>query len=476
MNANLLPLTVGGLSLAVSGCYLNKMADNPNIILIMADDLGLNDLGVTGSDYHETPNLDALAKESMIFTNAYSSAPNSAPSRACLMSGLYTPRHGVYTVNPPDRGVDSKRKYIAIANNDTLEPKFKTIAEELKDNGYKNCHIGKWHLGNIGDKTDPLNRGFDINIGGTHAGAPQSHFFPYAGDAGSAERYPGLEKGTDKEYLTDRLTDEAIRFIKNARLKKQPFFLNLSYFAVHYPIQAPEDLVEKYNNKPKGTYHKDPIYAAMTESLDTNVGRILDVIKKSGLDENTVIIFTSDNGGAEPTTDNYQVRGGKGEPYEGGTRVPLFIRWAGKIQSGTTCDMPVSNIDFYPTFCAFAGIKPSQAVDGLDLSKILQGEKAPTDRTLFWHFPAYLESYTNNGQDFRAYPYTSVRKGDWKLIRVHETDTSELYNLKDDPRETTNLAAVDTEKTLEMEDLLFGWIEEVDAPIPSEPNPDYIPQ
>ena len=280
----------------------------------MADDLGLNDLGVTGSDYHETPNLDALAKESMIFTNAYSSAPNSAPSRACLMSGLYTPRHGVYTVNPPDRGVDSKRKYIAIANNDTLEPKFKTIAEELKDNGYKNCHIGKWHLGNIEDKTDPLNRGFDINIGGTHAGAPQSHFFPYAGEAGSAERYPGLEKGTDKEYLTDRLTDEAIRFIKNARLKKQPFFLNLSYFAVHYPIQAPEDLVEKYNNKPKGTYHKDPIYAAMTESLDTNVGRILDVIKKSGLDENTVIIFTSDNGGAEPTTDNYQVRGGKGEP------------------------------------------------------------------------------------------------------------------------------------------------------------------
>ena len=245
MNANLLPLTVGGLSLAVSGCYLNKMADNPNIILIMADDLGLNDLGVTGSDYHETPNLDALAKGSMIFTNAYSSAPNSAPSRACLMSGLYTPRHGVYTVNPPDRGVDSKRKYIAIANNDTLEPKFKTIAEELKDNGYKNCHIGKWHLGNIEDKTDPLNRGFDINIGGTHAGAPQSHFFPYAGDAGSAERYPGLEKGTDKEYLTDRLTDEAIRFIKNARLKKQPFFLNLSYFAVHYPIQAPEDLVEK---------------------------------------------------------------------------------------------------------------------------------------------------------------------------------------------------------------------------------------
>lgn len=230
MNANLLPLTVGGLSLAVSGCYLNKMADNPNIILIMADDLGLNDLGVTGSDYHETPNLDALAKESMIFTNAYSSAPNSAPSRACLMSGLYTPRHGVYTVNPPDRGVDSKRKYIAIANNDTLEPKFKTIAEELKDNGYKNCHIGKWHLGNIEDKTDPLNRGFDINIGGTHAGAPQSHFFPYAGDAGSAERYPGLEKGTDKEYLTDRLTDEAIRFIKNARLKKQPFFFESFLF------------------------------------------------------------------------------------------------------------------------------------------------------------------------------------------------------------------------------------------------------
>lgn len=476
MKIKILPLTTGVATLINSGCYLNKMAEKPNIILIMADDLGLNDLGVTGSDYHETPNLDAFAKESMNFTNAYSSAPNSAPSRACLMSGLYTPRHGVYTVNPPDRGVASKRKYIAVANNDTLEPKFKTIAEELKDSGYKNCYIGKWHLGNADEKTDPLNRGFNINIGGTHAGAPVSHFFPYAGNAGSSERYPGLEKGKDNEYLTDRVTDEAVSFIKNARLKKQPFFLCLSYFAVHYPIQAPENLVDKYRNKPKGQYHKDPVYAAMTESLDTNIGKILELIKKSDLDENTIIIFTSDNGGAEPTTDNYRVRGGKGEPYEGGTRVPLFIRWTGKVAGGSVCDMPVSNIDFYPTFCAFAGIKPGQNVDGMDLSKILQGEEAPANRALFWHFPAYLESYTNNGQDFRAYPYTSVRKGDWKLIRIHETDTSELYNLKDDPLEETNLATVNIEKTREMENLLFGWIDEVSAPIPREPNPAYIPQ
>lgn len=476
MKTNLLPLTVGGLSLLAGEAYPNKMADKPNIILILADDLGLNDLGVTGSDYYETPNLDALAKESMVFTNAYSAAPNSAPSRACLMTGLYTPRHGVYTVNPPDRGVAGKRKYIAVANNDTLEPEFKTIAEELQENGYKNCHIGKWHLGDTGEKTDPLNRGFDINIGGTHAGAPRTHFFPYAGHTGSLKRYPGLEKGARKEYLTDRITDEAIRFIEEAARKEEPFFLNLSYFAVHYPIEAPKDLIEKYKNKEKGVYHKNPVYAAMTESLDANVGRILDVIEKSGLDRNTVIIFTSDNGGAEPVTDNYRVRGGKGEPYEGGTRVPLFIRWIGKIRGGTVCEMPVSNIDFYPTFCSFAGIRPDGAVDGVDLSRILRGEKAPADRTLFWHFPAYLESYTDNGQGFRAYPYTSVRKGDWKLIRVHETETSELYNLKDDPLEETDLAAVNAEKTEEMEKLLFEWIADVNAPIPREPNPAYIPQ
>lgn len=447
---------------------ISETKDKPNIIFILADDLGWTDLSIMGSDYYETPHIDRLAHEGLLFDNAYSAAANSAPSRACMMTGMYTPRHGVYTVSPPDRGDRTQRKLIAVANNDDVRADFITMAEALQQQDYQCGHIGKWHLGDDEDGTGPLSQGFIWNVGGNRTGAPYSYFYPYC-LPDKSKCHLGLDKGTPGEYLTDRLTEEAVSFIKTH--KDGPFFLHLSHHAVHTTLQAPDSLVNKYRQKTPSKYHSNPVYAAMIEKLDDSVGRICQVIKELGIDENTMIVFYSDNGGMEPVTDNYPLNGGKGTPYEGGCRVPLIIKWPEKIKSNQRTSVPVTGIDFYPTFVNLAHGKVASNLDGKDIFSLVK--KNETNRKLFWHFPAYLESYGDGGKGFRAKPYSSIRSGEWKLIYNHEDQSTELYNLQDDLGETHNLSEAKPSKRNELYKNLMKWIRETHALIPTEPNPYY---
>ena len=382
----------------------NVIGDRPNIVFILADDLGWTDLGVMGSDYYETPNIDRLAAEGLLFDNAYAAAANSAPSRACMMTGMYTPRHGVYTVSPPDRGDRRLRKLIPIANTDDVRADFVTRAEALRQQGYRCGHIGKWHLGDDADGTGPLSQGFIWNVGGNRAGSPYSYFYPYC-LPDKSKCHLGLEKGTPGEYLTDRLTDEAVSFIKSH--KDAPFFLHLSHHAVHTALQAPASVVDKYKNKPVGKYHTNP----------------------------------------------------------------LIIKWPGKIPAGTRTSVPVIGVDFYPTFVHLAKGETSGNPDGRDIFEVVKNKE--TERDLFWHFPAYLESYLNGGKDFRARPYSSIRAGDWKLIYNYEDKSMELYNLKEDLGETRNMAGLNPQKKEELYNKLMKWIDDTHAPVPTEPNPYY---
>ena len=440
----------------------------PNIVFILADDLGWTDLGVMGSDYYETPNIDRLASEGMLLDNAYAAAANSAPSRACMMTGMYTPRHGVYTVSPPDRGDHTKRKFIAIPNTEDVRADLVTMAEALQEQGYQCGHIGKWHLGDDADGTGPLSQGFVWNIGGNRAGYPYSYFYPYC-LPGKSKCHLGLDEGKPGEYLTDRLTEEAVSFMKSH--KEGPFFLHLSHHAVHTALQAPDSLIAKYGNKAPGKYHTNPVYAAMIEKLDDSVGKVCQALEDLGIADRTLIIFYSDNGGSEPVTDNYPLRGGKGMPYEGGSRVPLLMKWAGRIEPGTRSSVPVTGVDFYPTFVTLAQGKAASDLDGKDIFALLKNEDA--DRDLFWHFPAYLESYLNGGKDFRAKPYSSIRSGDWKLIYNYEDKSVELFNLKEDIGESRNLSAINPQKRDELYRKLMRWIEDTHAPVPTKLNPYY---
>lgn len=456
--------TLGALCLTAPLC-----AKQPNILFIMADDLGCTDLGCVGSDFYETPNIDRLAAQGILFDNAYAPAANSAPSRACLMTGLYPPRHGIFTVSPPERGDATKRKLIPIPNKEDVAADFVTLDEALRQQGYVCGHIGKWHLGDDADGTGPLSQGFVSNVGGDRAGAPYSYFFPYK-LPGSDRCHLGLEQGREGEYLTDRLTDEAIGFLRQHR--DGPFFLYLAHYAVHTPLQAPADLVDKYKAKHPGKYHTNPIYAAMIERLDDGVGRLLATLDELGLADNTLVVFCSDNGGSEPVTDNAPYRGGKGTPYEGGIRVPVIMRWPGVFTPGTVSDAPICSIDFYPTFVRLAGGQAPCNLDGVDLFEQLD-EKVPS-RDLFWHFPAYLESYYGPEAGFRATPYSIVRSGGWKLIYYYEDRNIELFHLDDDPYETRNLADECPEKRDELYMKLVKWIEQTEAPMPSLANPLYV--
>lgn len=444
---------------------------NMNLVFIMADDLGLNDTGYTGSDFYETPNIDKLSHEGMVFTEAYSSAANSAPSRACFISGMYTPRHGIFTVSPPDRGDRTKRKLISVPNIEDLSKNITSLGELFKRNGYRCGHIGKWHLGDDNDGTGPLSRGFEINIGGGRVGTPYSYYYPYCDSKNRCHK--GLENGKEGEYLTDRLTDEAVSFIKKSVSDSVPFFLYLSHHAVHTPITAPENIVDKYNKKTKGKYHYNPIYAAMVEKLDNSVGRVCSIIDSLGIKDNTILIFSSDNGGSEPITDNYSVRGGKGMPYEGGNRVPLIIRWHNVTKEGSTSKCPVINIDFFPTFQMYLEDSIDKNLDGIDIYPLLSGKKSNVKRDLYWHFPAYLESYTNP-EDFRAKPYTSIRSGKWKLIYFYEDMRVELYDLDTDMKEEHDLSSKEKYVVDSLKKKLFKWISKVNAPIPTKKNPYYV--
>jgi len=459
---------LGLAALAAPGCAVTAggRKKRPNIIFILADDLGWRDTGFTGSAYYETPHLDRFARDGMTFTSAYANAPNCAPTRACLLSGQYTPRHGIYTVNSSERGDERLRRLIPVPNTRTLDPGVVTIAEALRSAGYATASIGKWHLG-VDPETGPLGQGFDVNIGGNRSGHPGSYFSPY--------KNKHLADGPEGEYLTDRLIEEALAFIEEHR--ESPFFLYLPHFAVHTPIQAREEMAAKYETKNPDGGQDNAEYAAMIESLDRGVGRIVRKIGELGLDGNTAIFFFSDNGGHGKITSNAPLRGCKGMLYEGGIRVPLAVRWPGRVRPGSACDVPVIGIDFYPTLLAMAGAAVPEAtiLDGESLAPLLEGKGGLEREAVFWHFPAYLEAYDKSKGPWRTTPAGVVRKGNWKLLEFFENGRLELYNLKDDIGETNDLAGSMPEKAAELHRLLLAWRRSVDAPVPSEKNPLYDP-
>ena len=440
----------------------------PNIVLIYADDLGWRDLGVQGSGFYETPNIDRLAAEGMRFTDAYANAPNCAPSRAALISGQYAPRTGIYTVGSSERGPAEERALLAVENETTLGLDVVTIAEVLSDAGYATGHAGKWHLG--GEGFLPEDQGFTWSIAGNEAGAPPDYFYPYArGD----RRVPGLEDGAEGEYLPERLVDEGIDFID--RSQGGPFFLYLSHYTVHTPIQAREEITERYRTKPPADGHENPTYAAMIESLDQGVGRILDALEERGLSENTVVIFASDNGGFGPVTSMAPLRGSKGMLYEGGIRTPLMVRWPEGIAPGSTSATPVIGLDLYPTFAELAGasLPEDQPLDGVSLVPALTGSGEVPERDLVWHFPAYLEADRSVSGPWRTTPASALRRGPYKVIHFFEDDRWEVYDLTSDVSETDDLSAARPELTEQLRSRLQAWWTDVDAFLPTEPNPLY---
>jgi arylsulfatase A-like enzyme len=466
--------SLGGISLVMMGglacmqsCKTEDVPEKPNIVFVLVDDMGWKDPGFMGSDFHETPHIDQLASEGIVFTNAYANAPNCAPSRACLLSGQYVPRHGVFTVNSAERGSAKKRKLIPPKNKTELNGKVITLAEALKQQGYSTCHIGKWHMGD-GKETSPEAQGFDVNIAGDHSGHPKSYFGPF--------NMKNLKTDIPKEYLTDRLTDEAVKYIKAH--KKEPFFLYFSHYSVHTPLQAKDSLIKKYEQKAAGQLHHHPTYAAMVESTDQSVGRVLEELEKQGIADNTIVVFFSDNGGFGPATSMAPLRGSKGMMYEGGIREPMIVRWPKKIKNAGRCDVPVIGTDFYPTFLEVAGAQESsQILDGKSLLPLLLDPNASLNReSLIWHFPAYLQNYQgmkNSSDYWRTTPASAIRKGDWKLIEYFEDGKLELYNLDKDIGESRNLADTYPEKLQELFSDLKAWRADYNAQIPFEKNPLY---
>ncbi|MFN3189083.1 MAG: sulfatase [Aureliella sp.] len=447
-------------------CRADEDAKQPNILFIFLDDYGWRDCGYMGSDFYETPHIDKLAGEGMVFTNAYAGAANCAPSRACLLSGQYTPRHEIYNVGTALRGNPAHSRLKHIPGTDVLRSDIKTWAACLQEAGYRTGTIGKWHL-----SADPLPYGFDFNFAGTHSGSPPRGYFP------PHPKAPGLADAPKDEYLTDRLTAEAIQFID--RNQKEPWLLYLTHFAVHTPLQAKKDLVAKYQAKKPGELHDHAVMAAMIESVDDGVGKITDRLRELGLEENTIVVFTSDNGGYGPATSMAPLKGYKGTYYEGGIREPFFIKWPGKVRPGTKSEEPVSNIDLFPTFLDFANVEApeGQALDGRSLTPLLTETGSWEKRALFWHFPAYLQGYSRIDQQrdpiFRTRPVGVVRYGDWKLHEYFETGDLELYNLKDDIGETTNLVESESKTAMQLLRMMNDWRASIGAPVPSEPNPKF---
>lgn len=442
---------------------------SPNIVLILVDDLGWKDVGFMGSSYYETPHIDQLAREGMVFTNAYANAPNCAPTRAALLSGQYAPRHGVYTVGSPERGLAHLRRLIPTPNTTELDTTIVTVAEALREVGYATAHIGKWHMGNTGFL--PTDQGFDINIAGDHWGHPPNYFSPYTRGNRRISHLP--DNGQAGQYLTDRLTDEALAFVDTNR--EQPFLLYFAPYAVHTPLQAPQDVIDKYAAKPGDAYHNHPTYAAMIEKLDANIGRLLARLDSLHLTNNTVVIFTSDNGGYGPATSMHPLRGSKGMLYEGGIRVPLAVRWPEQIAPGSRSDVPTISLDLYPTLLELAHGSPSptHTLDGLSLRPLFSDAPSWSRDTLYWHFPAYLQAYRGMDSPWRTTPAGAIRIGDYKLIEYFEDNHLELYNLRTDIGETTNLADRLPDKTEALYTALKAWRTRLEAPVPTTLNPAY---
>ena len=457
-------LLLGGILPLYASMLCAQQTKQPNIVLINIDDYGWADLTSNGSDYYETPNIDKLKSDGVWFNEAYAGAANSAPSRACMLTGMNTPRHGMFTVANSDRGKATTRRFIPIENRRILEDGIQILPQVLKDAGYQTCHIGKWHVTN-----DPTQNGMDINIAGSHAGHPATYFAPY--------RNKKLKDGEKGEFLMDRLGSEAVSYLQNAS-KKKPFFLYYAPYEVHTPLQAEPHLIAKYKNKKGTKAHNNPVYAAMIEAMDRNVGKVLAEIKALGIANNTLIVFTSDNGGVYNISKQWPLRAGKGSFYEGGIRVPLIVYQQGKYEHREIKHIPVAQLDLFPTFLELADISTKKrTLDGKSLVSLLnKKEKAYIERPLFWHFPAYLEQGNAETHDpiFRSTPVSVVRKGDWKLIQYYETNTFELFNLRSDISEKKDLSNIEVAKTEAMKSLLSEWQQQVNAPIPTQLNPKYV--
>jgi len=452
-------LSIGWLC---GSCSLKNQNDHPNIILINVDDMGWRDVGFMGSRFYETPNLDRLSGMGMIFTNGYASASNCAPSRACLMTGKWTPRHGVYTVESSERGESRYRKLVPVENTTTLSQELKVIPEILRESGYSTIHAGKWHLSD-----NPLDYGFDVNIGGGHNGHPQSYYPPYGNVS---------IRGLGNEYLTDLIMEKVLICLDTV---KNPFFLYYAPYAVHTPIQPVEKLRNKYLVKPPWNDQYNVDYATMIENLDRNIGLLMNSLEEKGVFNQSLIVFTSDNGGLFGITCQHPLRAGKGSYYEGGIREPFFFVRKGMIEPGTISEIPITNLDIFPTLLEITGHDLSRySYDGASILRVLEGEVHEISRPLYWHFPIYLQAYDvhhNENRDslFRTRPGSAVRLGDWKLHHYFEDNGYELYDLNTDTGERNNVAGKFPEKLKELQDLLNDWREETQAPVPSELNPEY---
>jgi len=439
-------LGISAATATLSSCAVTELQAKrrqPNIVFILADDMGWSDLTCYGSRFHETPRIDRLAAEGMRFTDAYAACPVCSPTRASILSGQY-PAHVGVTDFITGHWRPYEKLRVPINRTQYLPLEIVTLAEALQPAGYASAMIGKWHLG--GRDHAPGLQGFDVvQMGG--------------------------QNRTDKRVTT--YTDGALEFIEQNQDK--PFFLYLSHNTVHIPLEAPAELVDKYKNKPKpATGVNNPTYAAMVEHLDSSTGRVLDKLDELGLRDDTIVIFFSDNGGLRQiytgngpiVTTNAPLRDEKGTLYEGGIREPLIVRWPGVVRPGTECNTPVTSVDFYPTFLDIAGAgKPkAQPLDGQSLLPLLHRKGRFQDRALYWHYPHYHHSS----------PAGAIRAGDWKLIEFFEDGKLELYHLRDDLGEENNLAALFPRRTTALQKKLANWRKSVNAALP-ELNPDFDP-
>lgn len=453
--------------------------DRPNVVLILVDDMGLHDLSVEGSTFYRSPHIDQLARGGMRFTQGYATCRVCSPSRASIQTGKFTARHGITNWIGAGSGMDWKRDDPLLPADylHALPHEDVSLAEAMRAAGYRTFFAGKWHLG--GEGSLPIDHGYEINVGGHHRGSPPGGFFtPYSN--------PYLEDGPPGESLTLRLGEETAKFIREHR--DQPFFAMLSFYAVHAPVQTTKELWAKYREAapallpgqtrfkvdrtlPVRQVQDHPVYAGMVETTDQAVGHVLEALDACGLTESTIVIFTSDNGGVSSgdayATSNLPLRGGKGRQWEGGIREPYYIRYPAVTKPGSTCNVPVTGADFYPTILELCGLPamPQQHVDGTSLVPLLQGKSIP-DRPLYWHYP----HYDNQGGE----PSSLFREGDWKLIHYYEDGRNELYNLAVDPSEQSDLSRSYPVRTERMSKQLEDWLKSVGAKFP-EPDPRYDP-
>ncbi len=474
-------VTLPGFMGSLTGCS-RRPGRRPNFVFFLIDDMGWTDAGCYGSTLYETLHIDRLAADGMRFTDAYAACPVCSPTRASIMTGRYPARLNITDwIGGRQRGLMLPAEY-----EHALPLEEVTIAEALHEAGYSTGFFGKWHLGDE-ERFHPEHQGFDTNVAGHGAGHPASYWYPYerGGDGNTYWDVPDLENGREGEYLTDRLTDEALAWLDtNAG---DPFLLYLAHYAVHTPIQGKPDLTARYEDKlagmapPEGPLSRrqkewggvtrlvqdNPEYAAMVSSVDESVGRVMAKLDQLGVSQDTIVIFMSDNGGLTTFANSpgaptavLPLRAGKGWLYEGGIREPMIVRWPGVVEPGSVCPEVVTSTDFYPTMLAMAGLesRPAQHLDGLDLTPLLRGSGSPGREAVYWHFPHY------HGSGMR--PAGAVRAGEWKLIEWYEDRRIELYNLRDDIGEEHDLAAAEPQKAAELKAMLEAWRRATDARMP----------